>query len=248
MRVRLEGVSVTYRQAGAKLLALAPLTVDIPSGQFVAILGASGCGKSTLVRVVAGLQPATSGSVWLDEVRNTRPHPAVGMMFQDATLMGWRTVFDNIALPLELAGASHAAREARLRALLPMLGLEAWANAYPAMLSGGMAQRAALGRVLAQNPRLLLLDEPFGALDAFTREQLRLDLLALWRDMRQTVLMVTHDIHEAVFMADRLLVFSPRPGRLVADIAIDLPRPRQLDMVYDAEFGVYARAARAAMV
>lgn len=247
MQVRLDQVSVTYQQAGRAMPALAPMTVNMRSGQFVAILGASGCGKSTLIRAIAGLQKPTTGTIVLDDMPQTRPHRRVGLMFQEANLMGWRTVFDNIALPLEIAHIPKAERQARVGAMLPMLGLEEWGSAYPATLSGGMAQRVALGRVLVQDPTLLLLDEPFGALDAFTREQIRLDLLSVWRKMRQTVLMVTHDINEAVFMADRLLVLSPRPARIVEDVWIDLPRPRHLDMVYEARFGEYARAARAAM-
>jgi NitT/TauT family transport system ATP-binding protein len=168
-------------------------------------------------------------------------------MFQDANLMPWRTVLDNIALPLELAGVSKRERESAARDLLPLLGLTGFEAAYPGELSGGMAQRAALGRVLIQDPAALLLDEPFGALDALTREQLSADLLRIWREGGFTVVMVTHDINEAVMLSDRVLVMSRRPGRILADLAVDLPRPRSLADIYSADFGAIAGQVRAAI-
>ena len=168
-------------------------------------------------------------------------------MFQDANLMPWRTVIDNIALPLELAGVGKARRHEAVYELLPQLQLQDFALSYPAELSGGMAQRVALGRVIVQGPRALLLDEPFGALDAMTREKISLELLDLWRKHRQTVVMVTHDINEAVLLADRVVVMSNRPGQLVADIAIELERPRGIDMIYREAFLRLARRVRAAI-
>jgi NitT/TauT family transport system ATP-binding protein len=168
-------------------------------------------------------------------------------MFQDANLMPWRTVEDNIALPLELAGVSREQRRYAVHALLPKLGLADFAHAYPGDLSGGMAQRVALGRVLAQRPGALLLDEPFGALDALTREQIGLDLLEFWRQEQQTILMVTHDIHEAVLLSDRILVMSRRPGRLAADVAVTLDRPRALADTYHETFGQIAASVRDAI-
>ena len=167
------------------------------------------------------------------------------IMFQDANLMPWRTVLDNIALPLEIAGISRAERYQTVRALLPQLHLERFELAYPAELSGGMSQRVALGRVIVQNPRVWLLDEPFGALDALTREKLSLELLRLRQRNVQTVIMVTHDISEAVLLADRVIVMSRRPGRLVADVRVDLPRPRLPDMIFDEKFLQLAKRVRA---
>lgn len=232
---------------GEKFRALGPIDLTIEAGQFVCIVGPSGCGKSTLIKVVAGLQKATQGSVTLGDVQITTPSPRVGLMFQDANLMPWRTVRDNVSLPLELAGVKRETRYQVVQEMLETIGLDEFADAYPGGLSGGMAQRVALGRVLSQRPEVLLLDEPFGALDAMTREQISLDLLAAWRQQRQTVLMVTHDITEAVLLSDRVLVLSRRPGRVVADIQVDLPRPRHPDMTFTPEFGGFVRAVRDAI-
>ncbi|PJF21816.1 MAG: hypothetical protein CUN56_09145 [Phototrophicales bacterium] len=229
------------------LRALGPVSIQIQAGQFVAIVGPSGCGKSTLIRVLAGLQAASFGEARLGEQIIRQPSMRVGMMFQSANLMPWRTVMDNIALPLELAGISSIERQAAVYDLLPLLNLEDFAKAYPDELSGGMAQRVALGRVLIQKPDVLLLDEPFGALDAMTREQISLDLLAMWARDRQTAVMVTHDIHEAVLLSDRVLVMSPRPGQIVEDIAVDLPRPRHIEQTYDTEFAYLAQTIRKAI-
>ncbi|NDJ62908.1 MAG: ABC transporter ATP-binding protein [Chloroflexi bacterium] len=232
---------------GEELPALGPVTTAIEPGQFVALVGPSGSGKSTLIRALAGLQPATSGGALIDDEPIRAPSPRVALMFQDANLMPWRTVVDNIALPLELAGIGKAERQAAARDLLPLLGLAEFAATYPAELSGGMAQRAALGRVLIQRPAVLLLDEPFGALDALTREQISQDLLAIWAEAGQTIVMVTHDINEAVLLADRVLVLSQRPGRIVRDIWVPLPRPRQPSDIYSENFGQTAQTVRAAI-
>ena len=229
---------------GGSLSALGAISVDIQDREFVCILGPSGCGKSTLVRVVAGLQEATSGGARLRDTQIMQPLPDVAMMFQDANLMPWRNVLDNIALPLELSGVPRSIRYETVRNLLPQLNLSGFELAYPGELSGGMAQRVALGRVMIQQPRLLLLDEPFGALDALTREKISLDLLRVWQQTKQTVLMVTHDINEAVLLSDRILVLSQRPGKLVADISVDLPRPRSVDMVYSEQFIKLAKSVR----
>ncbi len=232
---------------GGDLPALGPVTFGIDAGQFVCLVGPSGSGKSTLIRVLAGLQPPTRGQALIDDVPITEPSSRVALMFQDANLMPWRTVLDNIALPLELTGASKPERYDAARRLLPQLGLSEFGMAYPGELSGGMAQRVALGRVLIQRPDVLLLDEPFGALDALTRERISADLLDLWTQERQTILMVTHDINEAVLLSDRVLVMSYRPGQLVADIAVSLPRPRQLSDIYSPAFGAIATQVRAVM-
>ena len=235
------------RQDAGPLAALGPISFSVASGSFTTLLGPSGSGKSTLVRVVAGLQAASAGRVLLDDNPVRGPSSEVAMMFQDANLMPWRSVQDNIALPLEIQGMPAVQRAEQAEKLLPMLGLADFAAAYPGELSGGMAQRVALGRVLVQRPRLLLLDEPFGALDALTREQISLDLLRIWSQQRQTVIMVTHDINEASLLSDRVLVLSRRPGQLLADIPIDLPRPRTLAMIYTQAFIGLARQVRSAI-
>jgi NitT/TauT family transport system ATP-binding protein len=237
-----ENLSVSYTtSAGTTLSALGSLSLTLGTGQFVALLGPSGCGKSTLIRVLADLQKPTHGEVVFPEQQSPDD---VAVMFQDASLMPWRTVFDNVALPLEVQGVARKDYDQAILPLLKMLDLEQFTGAYPAQLSGGMAQRVALARVLVQSPRLLLLDEPFGALDALTREQLSLDLLAIWRRLRPTILMVTHNIQEAVLLADRVLVMTQRPGRLLADIPVSLPRPRTADMMYTPEFVALARQTR----
>lgn len=248
MRVSVKNLTVVHRApGGGSLPALGPLSVEIPSGEFVSIVGPSGCGKSTLIRVLAGLQKPTQGSASLDGQLITQPSSQVGLMFQDANLMPWRTVIDNIALPLELTHTDQSIRYTVARDLLDRLGLMEFERAYPGNLSGGMAQRVALGRVLVNRPKLLLLDEPFGALDALTREQVSIDLLNLWRQSQQTVLMVTHDIQEAVLLADRVLVMSRRPGQINADIRVPLARPRQLEDVFTPEFTAIARQVREAI-
>lgn len=246
VRLSVRDVAVVYDAPGGSLLpALSPLNFSIEAGSFVCLVGPSGCGKSTLIRILAGLQHPTSGEAYLDEKRIVEPSDQVGLMFQDSNLMPWRTVLDNIALPLELAGVTQSQRHQTVRDLLPTLGLAEFAQAYPDELSGGMAQRVALGRVLVQHPGALLLDEPFGALDALTREQISLDLMQL--RSKQTVVMVTHNIHEAVLLSDRILVFSHRPGRIIADIAVPLQRPRYLEAAYTEHFGEIARLVREAI-
>lgn len=232
---------------GRQLPALGPLSFQVQAGEFVCVLGPSGSGKSTLIRVLAGLQRPSGGRALLYDRPIVRPSERVGMMFQDASLLPWRSALDNIALPLELQGEAHAAREDKAARLLPMLGLEGYESLYPAQLSGGMRQRVALGRVLIQQPQVLLLDEPFGALDALTRETLRADLLRVWAEYHQTVVMVTHDIHEAILLADRVIVMTRRPGRISEEIAISFDRPRTPDLVYSPEFGAVAQRIRAAI-
>ncbi len=249
VQITVRDVSVDYQAPdGGNLPALGPITFDITPGAFACLLGPSGCGKSTLIRVLAGLQASTRGESYLGKERILKPSQQVGVMFQDANLMPWRTVIENIALPLELTGVEKRERLETARQMLPGLGLgKEFADAYPGELSGGMAQRVALGRVLIQRPEVLLLDEPFGALDAFTREQISIDLMQMWASLHQTVVMVTHNIDEAVLLADRILVFSSRPGQIVADIPINLPRPRRIEDSYRAEFGQLAGQVRAAV-
>ncbi len=248
LRIAVRNLTAEYdAPGGGTLPALGPVTFSVEPGTFACLVGPSGCGKSTLIRILAGLQHATRGEAVVDETPITEPPPRVRVMFQEANLMSWRTVLDNIALPLELAGTAKPIRHQTAHELLPMLGLEGFALAYPGELSGGMAQRAALGRLLIQQPDVLLLDEPFGALDALTREQISADLLNIWARDRQTVLMVTHDIQDAVWLADRVLVMSRRPGRLIADIPVPLGRPRQLEERFSTIFNETARLVREAI-
>jgi NitT/TauT family transport system ATP-binding protein len=247
-QVSIRNLTAVYAApGGGTLLALGPVTFGIEPGEFVCLVGPSGCGKSTLLRIIAGLQPPTKGSVSLNDQPVTEPSRQVAIMFQEANLMPWRTVLDNVALPLELAGVNRTERYRTTQALLSRLGLEDFAPAYPGELSGGMAQRVALGRILIQHPDLLLLDEPFGALDALTREQVSADLMKMWMQEKQTVLMVTHDINEAVWLADRVIVLSRRPGQIIADNPVSLPRPRTLGMTYSEEFGEVAQSVRASI-
>jgi NitT/TauT family transport system ATP-binding protein len=228
--------------AYGKLRVLDKLNFNVKQGEFVCVLGPSGSGKSTLLRVLAGLLPASTGTVYMDgsEVRGSQS--GVGLVFQDATLMPWRTVEENIRLPLEIAGAPRSPR-----ALINLVGLRGFERALPASLSGGMAQRVAIARALAADPEVLLMDEPFGSLDALTRERMGDELQRIWNKQAKTVVLVTHDIAEAVYLADRVLVLSPRPAKLVLDLKIGLPRPRKQSMRYTREFGKLAAQLRAAI-
>ena len=234
--LRVEDLHIGYRQPRGWLSVLDEVSFYVFEGEFVCFVGPSGCGKTTLLRLVAGLEQPTSGRVYLDgeEVRN--PRRDVGLVFQEPTLMAWRTVQQNVMLPLELNGCRRGEACYQAQALLDLVGLAGFEDAYPAQLSGGMAQRVALARALIHDPRLLLLDEPFGALDAMTRERMSQELLRIWGARRKTVLMVTHSVNEAVLLADRVLVLSQRPASIKAEIAIDLPRPRQLETMETPAF------------
>jgi len=244
--VRIEAVSKLYEvRDGDDVLALERIDMDIASGSFVALVGPSGCGKSTLLSLLAGLMPATSGRVGIDGEKVVRPHPKVGVVFQSDLLLYWRTILDNVLLPIEIKGMDRAAYRQRARDLLAQVGLQGFDNTYPSELSGGMRQRVSLCRALIQEPELLLMDEPFGSLDALTREQMIMDLQSMWTRLRNTVLFITHDIEEAVFLADRVVVMSPRPGRVDLDLTIDLPRPRRWsDLHENPRFQHYARRVR----
>lgn len=248
MQISIRDLTVNFSTPeGGILPAVGPVSFEVDSGQFVCILGPSGCGKSTLVRVVAGLQNASSGEVYADQQLIEAPLHEIAIMFQDANLMPWRTVRDNVALPLELGGVPTEQRYKVVQSMLPQLNLEGFEMTYPGELSGGMAQRVALGRVMIQDPKVLLLDEPFGALDALTREKISMDLLNVWQQSKQTVLMVTHDINEAVLLADRIIVLSNRPGQIVADIQVELERPRLVDLIYTDAFVRLAKQVRQAI-
>ena len=215
--------------------------------EFVCVVGASGSGKSTLLRILGGLLTPTSGQVQFRGRTVQAPQPQIGFVFQNTNLMPWRTALENVLLPLELQQPLDTNDRERADAALALMGLEAFADAYPSQLSGGMAQRVTLTRTLLQEPDLLLMDEPFGALDALTRERLNQELLRIHRDRNQTVLMITHSIQEAVFLADRVLVLSGQPGTLRGDIPINLPRPRTLEMLTWPQSGALVSQIRACL-
>ena len=226
------------------LTALDGISLDIRPGEFVSILGPSGCGKSTFLRCVAGLEPVTEGTLSVDGRVVAGPPDHLGMVFQRDALLEWRTIERNILLPIEFAGKPIQAYRAAMAKLLKLSGLPDFGDRYPRELSGGMRQRAAICRALIDQPGLLLMDEPFGALDALTRDQMNVELQRIWLDTRNTVMFVTHGIAEAVFLADRVVVFSPRPGRIADIIEVDLPRPRRLAVRETARFGAYTGRIR----
>jgi len=241
--VEMSGVSLAYGRGKEQTLALADATMDIAKGEFIAVVGPSGCGKSTLMKLVTGLLPATSGTVKVHGEVVKRPIKGVGMAFQNATLMPWRTTRDNILLPLEVVEphkrrfrSNKAEYVERVEKLLASVGLGGFGDKYPWQLSGGMQQRSNLCRALVHEPEILMLDEPFGALDAFTREELWCVIRDLHAMRKITVVLVTHDLREAVFLADRVFVMSARPGRIIVERRIELPRPRDLDVTFTPEF------------
>ena len=242
--VELAGVAKTYRRNGRETHALEAIDLSIRAGEFLAIVGPSGCGKSTLLRIVAGLHLASAGETRVAGRIVDRPQTDLGIVFQSPVLLDWRTALDNVLVQVELRGLDPRAYRDRALRLLDQVGLADFADRYPHELSGGMRQRVAIARALIHDAPLLLMDEPFGALDALTREQMRLDLEALWLATRKTVLFITHSIAEAVFLADRVVVMTPRPGRVAEVLDIDLPRPRSLDMMSTQPFGDYVRRIR----
>ena len=245
--LNVSGVTKQYLARNGRVDALSNVDIDIADGEFVSIVGPSGCGKSTLLRLVAGLETLTGGSIRLlgDEIRG--PSRRTGIVFQEARLLPWRTTIENVLLPAEIHGGKREARAQRSRAdeLLSLVGLQGFGDAYPRELSGGMAQRVALARALILEPSLLLMDEPFGALDAITREQMNMELLRVWSESQKTVIFITHSVPEAVLLSDRVLVMTPSPGRVRGDVTIDLPRPRtveQLETPVAAEASLQIRA------
>ncbi len=233
------------RRDGAPLTVLDGIDLTVPGGGIVALIGPNGCGKSTLLRVIAGLLRPDAGAALLDNLQITGPDPRIGLVFQEPRLLPWRTAADNVTYPLELAGWSLPRRLARLAVLADLVGLDLAVRASrPAELSGGTRQRVALARALALEPAVLLLDEPFSALDALTRERFDLELLRLWDRAATTIVMVTHSIPEAILVADRVVVMSARPGRIVADIPVDMPRPRSIADLDAAAVSGIARRIR----
>jgi NitT/TauT family transport system ATP-binding protein len=227
--IRIHGVTKRYRRGAQETLALAEVDIDVATGEFIAIVGPSGCGKSTLLRLVAGLHAPTTGTIEVSGKPVKGPVTDVGIVFQSPVLLDWRNTLDNVLFQADIRGLPVERYRPRALELLRQVGLEDFADRFPHELSGGMRQRAAIARAFLHDPPLLLMDEPFGALDALTREQMRLDIEEIWLATRKTVLFITHSVDEAVLLADRVLVMSARPGRIEREIAIDLPRPRGLE-------------------
>ncbi len=224
--LRIRGVNRNFSTISGEIVhALSDVDLDVKPGEFVSIVGRSGCGKSTLLRLVGGLDRCSTGSIQLRGAEVTRPTPEAAVVFQRAALLNWMTVWENVRLPLHVGGYDRE-DDGRLRELLAVAGLTGFERKYPYELSGGMQQRVSIVRALARDPSLLLMDEPFGALDALTRERLNVELQRIWLGSGKTVLLITHSIAEAVFLSDRVVVMTPRPGRVLADLPIDLPRPR----------------------
>jgi len=245
--ISVRDLSAVFPNGNGGLRVLDRVSFSVYSQEFVCVLGPSGSGKSTLLRILAGLLPATEGCVKFLGQLVQGPRGDIGFVFQDANLMPWRTVLDNILLPLQLAGLKSTQAKERAVELVELVGLSGFENVLPRDLSGGMAQRVAIARALVHDPDMLLLDEPFGALDAITRDRMGSELLRIWYAKRKTVVMVTHSISEALYLADRVFVLSQRPGRIVYELKVPFPRPRDVSVCYTFEFGELAQRIRASI-
>ena len=245
--VKVKDLSAAFPNGNGGLQVLNQISFEIRESEFVCLLGPSGSGKSTLLRILAGLLGYQSGHLILDGKELVGPRRGVGIVFQKANLMPWRTVRENIILPLELQNTPEPILSRAAQDLIELVGLQGFEDSLPRDLSGGMAQRVAIARALVHDPDLLLLDEPFGALDALTRERMAGELLRIWNARCKTVFMVTHDIGEAIFLADRVLAFSDRPARITLDLEVDLPRPRRYEMRFTPAFGQMAQRLRDAI-
>ncbi len=235
-----ENLSVVFPDNNGGLRALDDISFEVCPRDFICFLGPSGSGKTTLLRIIANLLRPTTGKI--NFIRNQ--HPQIGMVFQQSNLMPWRTVMDNIKLPLELEGMGENKARLKAQEMIELVGLRGFEDSWPRELSGGMAQRVAIARALIHDPDLLLLDEPFGSLDAITRERMWMELSHIWQASQKTVIMVTHSINESLFLADRVLVLTQRPGKIKLDLKVDLPRPRNDDIRYTPHFGRLARKLR----
>jgi NitT/TauT family transport system ATP-binding protein len=242
--IRIDGVAKTYVTADGPVESLKPLSFEIRESEFMSVVGPSGCGKSTLLKLIAGLLPVSAGEIVLNGRRVDGPPDNVGIVFQSPVLLAWRSVLDNVMLQIELRGLDRRAYGVKAEALLDMVGLTEFQRKFPWQLSGGMQQRASIARALVHDPAVLLMDEPFGALDAMTREKMNLELQRIWAETKKTVLFITHSIPESIFLSDRVLVMSERPGRIAAIYAVPLPRPRTLSMMGTPEFAALAQTVR----
>jgi NitT/TauT family transport system ATP-binding protein len=243
--IRLDRVAKTYRTRRGDLVhALEDISLEIGDRELVTLVGASGCGKSTLLKLVAGLTPATRGSIRIGAAEVREPFPDVGFVFQQPVLLPWRSVLDNVLFSVEMLGLEPRQYRKQAGDLLELTGLAGFETKYPRELSGGMQQRVAICRALLPDPSLLLMDEPFGALDAMTREEMSLELLRIWDERRKTILFVTHSIPEAILLADRVVVMTPRPGRIARILPVDLPRPRTMELEFDPRFKAASDAVR----
>jgi NitT/TauT family transport system ATP-binding protein len=242
--VEISGIQKTFLSARGSIRALTETSLTIRPGQFVSIVGPSGCGKSTLLSLIAGLDAPSAGKILIEGQEVRGPHESLGVVFQRDLLLDWRTVMDNVLLQVEMRGLLPGAYAATARELLDMVGLQEFHGRYPRELSGGMRQRVAICRALVHNPLLLLMDEPFGALDAISRDRLNVDLDRICSETKKTVIFITHSIAEAVFLGDRVVVMSSRPGRVVADMNIEAPHPRDLSFRETPEFAGYVRQVR----
>jgi NitT/TauT family transport system ATP-binding protein len=240
--IHLAGVRKVYRTRGVEFLAVSEVTFDVDDGELVALVGPSGCGKTTLLKILAGLHSYESGQVRIGTAKQPfDPARDIGMVFQQPLLLKWRRILENVLLPAEILGLPLAASRERARHLLALVGLSGAEQKYPYELSGGMQQRAAIARALIHDPKLILMDEPFGALDAMTREKMNLELLHIWQEARKTIVFVTHGITEAVFLGTRVIVLTAGPARMADNFRVELPHPRTLDMKTSELFGDYTR-------
>jgi NitT/TauT family transport system ATP-binding protein len=245
--VQAQDLSIVYPNGNGGVHALDRVSFEVQRQEFLCIVGPSGCGKTTLLRLLGGLRTPTGGQIIFGSAPLDRPRRRIGFVFQESNLMPWRTVLQNVTLPLELRGAVAGDRAERAQALIDLVGLLGFESAYPTDLSGGMAQRVAIARALIHEPDLLLLDEPFGSLDAITRERMESELMRIWAAKRVTVVMVTHSISEAALLADRVIVLSARPANVRMDLPIPLPRPRSIWMTHTRPFGELAATLRSAI-
>jgi NitT/TauT family transport system ATP-binding protein len=243
--ITVKAIGKRYASRHGPVAALDDVTFSVGEGEFVAVVGPSGCGKSTLLKILAGLLPASGGQALLRGTPIAGPRRDIGVVFQSPVLFPWRTVLDNVLLPVDVQGLGRARHERDALDLINLVGLGGFEHRYPWELSGGMQQRVAITRALVHDPAMLLMDEPFGALDAMTREHMNIELQRIWIERMKTVLFITHSIPEAVFLADRVLVMTARPGRLMDDVRVDLGRPRGLEVMNTPEFGRHVKSIRA---
>lgn len=242
--ISLQNVTLTYPGRGQSVTALEKVGLTADNGEFVSVVGPSGCGKSTLLKIISGLLPQTSGTVLVNGKPVKGPLPSIGIVFQSPLLMPWRNILDNVLVQIDMRNLRRADYWDKARALLKMVGLSSFEDAYPFQLSGGMQQRVGICRALVHAPQLLIMDEPFGALDAMTREQMMAELQRIWMDQKTTILFITHSLSEAIFLSDRVLVMGPRPGKVIGEFKIDIPRPRRVRDERSPIFADYADRVR----